>query len=101
MVGYQAVKKFEHMFSRIRKYYFIKYYRYLKLLLKIRLEALVPIYNRFSTLLIAGIVVNTFCVNTLLTNVTVELVDRKRDNFDRDLPNLPELLYWRRSCLVR
>jgi len=45
--------------------------------------------------------VNTFCVNTLLTNVTVELVDRKRDNFDRDLPNLPELLYWRRSCLVR
>jgi len=24
-------------------------------------------------------VVNTFCVNTLLTNVTVDLVDRKRD----------------------
>ena len=36
-------------------------------------------YTRVSWNTGSSIVVNTFCVNTLLTNVTVDLVDRKRD----------------------
>jgi len=42
----------------------------------------VIVNDKFSSWhdVLSGIpVVNTFCVNTLLTNVTVDLVDRKRD----------------------